>query len=87
MTNVFEELGLSLIMNQNKVSKKSVEQSQNNEHFFVEQQIKKTFQILKDEIMKNDMIVNNIDEFLTYLQKYAFYAMHKFEKDSIHKLD
>ena len=92
MANVFEEYGLDLIMNQNKISKKQDtsglgNSSSCNSMNVTDQQLKKIFQILQDDISSNDIVKNNLSTFFPYIRKYVIYAIHKFEKDYMNKLD
>ena len=85
MANVFEEYGLDLIMNQNKVSKK--QESDKQTQISIDQKMHKLFQILQKQIMTSDIIIDNIKEFSKWFERYLPDIIHRYEKEVSCKID
>lgn len=84
--NVYDDFGLNLIMNHNKRCKNK-DLSESTTSTALEQELNNTFQILKFDIMSNEVVCGNMNKFLVYLRRVVAAAIHNFEKDNMRKLD
>lgn len=88
MANIFEEYGLDLIVNQSKLSRR--QETLNGTPPYInelDKQMKKTFQILQNDILSSEIVSQNFESFAPYIRKYVTHAIQKFEKEYSNKYD